>query len=308
MMLKQIFDAIDIGIVILDRDLKVQGWNRWMEMHSGIPADQIKNTAIFDTFSCLNNPKFTRSCKSVFLFGNFCFFSQKLHQYLFPFKKSSYTETGFEYMQQSCAMGPLRDENNEVRHLFIYIQNVTEVASYEKKLVDMNMKDGLTGIFNRRFLETKLAEEFNRHKRYGGGYSIIMFDIDHFKKVNDTYGHQCGDFILRSISLRISSLVRNVDFLARYGGEEFCCVLPETRIPAAIKVAERFRDAVERQENNFDGNLIQVTISLGVAEFKTTMESPGILMKKVDKALYRAKREGRNRVVVMDEEEAVRLD
>src|SRR4030066_1223776 len=133
-MLKQIFDAINIGLVILDRNLKVQGWNRWMEIHSGIPADEIKNTVIFDTFSSLNNPKFIRSCKSVFLFGNFCFFSQKLHQYLFPFKISSYTDTRFEFMQQSCAMGPLRDENNEVKCLFIYIQDVTEAASDQKKL------------------------------------------------------------------------------------------------------------------------------------------------------------------------------
>jgi len=186
MMLQQIFDAINIGIVILDRDLKVLGWNRWMEIHSGIPADEIRNTSIFDTYPHLNNPKFTRSCKSVYSFGNFCFFSQKLHHYLFPFKTTCYSEASFEYMQQSCAMGPLRDEDNQIKNLFIYVQDMTEVAAYEQKLVQINMKDGLTGIFNRRFLETKLAEEFNRHKRYGGVFSIIMFDIDNFKKVNDT--------------------------------------------------------------------------------------------------------------------------
>ncbi|MBI5739635.1 MAG: sensor domain-containing diguanylate cyclase [Nitrospirae bacterium] len=308
MMLQQIFDAINIGIVILDRDMRVRGWNRWMEIHSGIRSDMIRDTSIFDTYPHLNNPKFTRSCKSVFSFGNFCFFSQKLHHYLFPFKTSCYSEARFDYMQQSCAMGPLRDEDNQINNLFIYVQDMTEVAAYERKLVQINMKDGLTGIFNRRFLETKLAEEFNRHKRYGGVFSIIMFDIDYFKKVNDTYGHPCGDFILKAVTSRTAALIRNIDYLARYGGEEFCCLLPETAITAAIMVAERFREAIETHENNFDDNVIKVTISLGVAEFRSSMEAVHELIKSADNALLRAKREGRNRVIAMDMEPSLSAD
>jgi len=300
MILQQIFDAINLGIVILDRDLKIKEWNRWMEIHSGTAADAIKDNPILEVFPNLNNPKFIRSCKSVFTFGNFCFFSQKLHQYLFPFKTKSYSDTRFEFMQQSCAMGPLRDENNNIKYLFVYVQDVTEVAIYENKLLEMNMRDGLTGIYNRRFLETILKNEFNRHKRYGGVFSIIMFDIDYFKKVNDTYGHQCGDFILKSLSSRASSLIRNIDYLARYGGEEFCCILPETGIQPAINVAERFRTAIFEQENNYDGNLIKVTISLGVAEFRDEIESVNMLIEKADEALYRAKKEGRNKVMIME--------
>jgi len=197
-------------------------------------------------------------------------------------------------------MGPLRDENNNIKYLFVYVQDVTEVAIYENKLLEMNMRDGLTGIYNRRFLETILKNEFSRHKRYGGVFSIIMFDIDYFKKVNDTYGHQCGDFILKSISSRSSALIRNIDYLARYGGEEFCCVLPETGIKPAISVAERFRTAIFEQENNYDGNVIKVTISLGVAEFRDEIESVNMLINKADEALYRAKKEGRNKVMVME--------
>jgi diguanylate cyclase len=300
MILQQIFNAINLGIIIIDRDLKIQEWNQWMDVHSGKPADSVKNISILDAFPHLNNPKFIRSCKSVFTFGNFCFFSQKLHHYLFPFKTKSYSDTRFEYMQQSCAMGPLRDEKNNITHLFIYVQDMTEVAMYENKLVEMNMRDVLTGIYNRRFLEGKLEDEFNRHKRYGGVYSIIIFDIDHFKNVNDSFGHQCGDFIIKSITARISSLIRNVDYVARYGGEEFCCVLPETGIQAAARIAERFRDAVSQLENNFDDNVIKVTISLGIAEFREDIASSSQLIKKADEALYRAKNEGRNRVVLAD--------
>ena len=299
MILNQIFDSINIGLVILDRDLNVQKWNRWMEVHSGIAADKIVGSQVLETFPKLNNPNFKRSCKSVFSFGNFCFFSQKLHHYLFPFKSISYFDSAFEFMQQSCAMGPLRDENNVIQNLFIYVHDVTEVAVYEQKLLEMNMKDGLTGVFNRRFMEAKLEEECKRSMRYGCHFSVIMFDIDYFKKVNDEYGHQCGDLILKLISSRIAGIIRDVDYLARYGGEEFCCLLPETDINAALQVAERFRVSVMELESDFEGATVKVTISLGVAALNEKVCSPELLLKKADEALYRAKREGRNRVVVM---------
>ena len=299
MIFNQIFDAINIGLVIIDNDLKVYKWNRWMQVHSGIDAEKIIGAHIFETFPGLNTPKFLRSCKSVFSFGNFCFFSQKLHHYLFPFKSTGIFASKFKHMQQNCAMGPLRDENHVIRHLFIYVQDVTEVAVYEQKLLDLNMKDDLTAAYNRRFLEMKLNEEVNRYRRYRRDFSIIMFDIDYFKGINDRYGHQCGDFILKSVSSRISSKIRNVDYLARYGGDEFCCLLPETDIDSASIVAERFRTAIMELENNFDGSILKITISLGVSELREGIDTPEILLKKADQALYKAKREGRNRVVAI---------
>jgi diguanylate cyclase (GGDEF)-like protein/PAS domain S-box-containing protein len=299
MIFSQIFDIINIGLVILDKDMKVFKWNRWMEVNSGISDDEINGKPIFDFFPDLKTEKFTRSCKSVFTFGNFSFFSQKLHGYMFPFKLSGFLDSKFEYMQQTCAMGPLRDDNNEIKYLFIYVQDVTEVATYEQKLVEMNMMDSLTGVFNRRYLDKKLNEEFKRHKRYDRPLSIIMFDIDYFKKVNDIHGHQCGDFILKSVSSRVLSLIRNLDCMFRYGGEEFCCMLPETSIASAMMVAERFRIAVAELENNYDGKTVKVHISLGVAEITEEIDSTELLIKKADDALYRAKNEGRNRAASM---------
>ncbi len=296
MILNQFFDALNLGVLILDRDLKVYKWNRWMEIHSGISAAKIHNTPIFEVFPGLNTPKFNRSCKSVFKFGNLCFFSQKLHHYLFPFKSTAYSGHEFEFMQQSCAMGPLRNDNNEVEYLYIYIQDVTEVAVYEQKLVELNMKDGLTGVYNRRFLEKKLKEEVERHRRYTGDFSVVLFDIDHFKRVNDDYGHQCGDFILKSVSSRIDSIIRNVDYLARYGGEEFCCLLPQTPLKFAAKVAERFRVVIMDQEHNYDNKIINVRISLGVSALQSDITTADEMIKRADEALYRAKDGGRNRV------------
>ena len=299
MILNQIFDALNLGIIILDRDLKIYRWNRWMEIHSGTMSEDIIDSPILEIFPWLNTPKFNRSCKSVFKFGNLCFFSQKLHHYLFPFKSTAYSGHEFEFMQQSCAMGPLRDENNEVKYIYIYIQDVTESAVNEKKLTDLNMKDGLTGVYNRRFLEKKILEEVERHRRYSGDFSVIMLDIDHFKKVNDTYGHQCGDFILKSVSLRIASIIRNVDYLARYGGEEFCCLLPQTPLKFAAMVAERFRVLIMEQDHSFDDKLIKVSISLGVSALRSDISTADALIKSADEAMYRAKAGGRNRVVTI---------
>jgi diguanylate cyclase len=297
----QIFDTVNIGLVILDRDLRVQHWNRWMALHSGKTAEEIIGSSIFEFFPDLNNPRFLRNCQSVLAFGNLTFFSQKLHRYLFPFKPESFLDLKSEFMQQSCTMGPLRDHNNSIKSLFITVQDVTDMVIYEHKLLEMNLRDGLTGIYNRRFLEVRLKEEFERNKRYLRNLSLIMFDIDFFKRVNDTYGHLCGDFILQSIASRVATLIREGDCLARYGGEEFCCILPETGINGALIIAERIRKTISEMENNFHNVSIVTTISLGVAETSQGVESPEKLIKFADKALYEAKKMGRNKVVAYSE-------
>lgn len=299
MIYSQIFENINIGLVVLDRKMKVYKWNRWMEMNSGISNEEIVGKNIFDFFPNLKTEKFIRSCDTVFTFGSFSFFSQKLHGYLFPFKLSGFIDSRFEYMQQTCTMGPLRDEKNEIKHLFIYVQDVTAVAIYETKLVEMNIMDSLTGVYNRRYLQSKIQDEFRRHKRYGRPFSIIMIDIDYFKKVNDQHGHLCGDYILKEVSSKISSITRVIDSLFRYGGEEFCCLLPETNLESAMTIAERFRIAIMEMENHFEKKIIRVNISLGVAEMTKDMESPYVLLNKADAALYRAKNKGRNRTVAL---------
>lgn len=297
MIFTQIFDMVDIGIVILNKDLKVYKWNRWMELHSGITAGEITERCIFDFFPNLNNQKFLRSCKSVFAFGNFCFFSQKLHSYLFPFKPVSSFNSLFEYMQQSSTMGPLRNENNSIQYIYITVQDVTEIAIYERKLLELNTKDGLTGIYNRRYLEVRLKEEFERHKRYSRPFSLIMFDIDYFKTINDKYGHPCGDFVIKSISTQISYLIRKTDIFARYGGEEFCCLLPESNLDNAMQLGEKLRKVVANYTYNYDDVSFNATISLGIAELQANDTSPFSLIEKADNALYEAKNRGRNKTV-----------
>jgi diguanylate cyclase len=294
--LTQILDTVNFGLVVLDRELKIQHWNRWMAMHSAIPSQKIIGEPLFDFFPHLNTSGFNKNCKAVLSFGNFAFFSQKLHRFLFPFKPDSSFGYRFEQMQQSCSMGPLRSDDHSISGIFLIVQDVTELATYEQKLVEMNTKDALTGIYNRRFLETRMKEECERQRRYARPLSMLMIDIDFFKKVNDTHGHQGGDLVLQSVAAKAASVIRKTDFIARYGGEEFCCLLPETTADAAETVAEHIRIHIEEMENSFENNLIKVTISLGISSFAAD-DSPDTFMKRADDALYQAKHSGRNRFV-----------
>jgi diguanylate cyclase (GGDEF)-like protein len=154
--------------------------------------------------------------------------------------------------------------------------------------------DELTGAFNRRFFEAKIEDELNLAKRFRTKMSLIIFDIDHFKKINDTYGHQAGDTVLHEIGTVIKGLMSSVDSLCRYGGEEFAVIMPETSVEDAIDTAEKLRKAVEEHAFYGGETLINVTISLGISEYPTHGIIKEALVEKADGALYQAKKSGRN--------------
>ena len=163
--------------------------------------------------------------------------------------------------------------------------------------------DELTGLNNRRHFFQRLEEELPRAKRYGHDISCIMLDIDHFKQVNDTYGHLTGDKVLMTLALLFATGFRETDVVARYGGEEIIILLPETDVEQARGVAEKIRAMVEEQDMTDDeGRTIRITASLGVAglspERLGSVSDPDALVKCADEALYRAKEGGRNRVEV----------
>ena len=176
------------------------------------------------------------------------------------------------------------------------VQDVTEIVSYENKLITMSKTDALTGVCNRRYLEDRLKEELARHTRYRRPLSLMIFDIDYFKKINDTYGHQCGDFILTSVVSTVRASLREIDIFARYGGDEFCCVLPDTPLSAAHILADRIRGDVMRGEYVFGDENIPVTVSIGISAFDEAVDNTDSLFKNADNALYEAKRTGRNKV------------
>lgn len=160
-------------------------------------------------------------------------------------------------------------------------------------------QDALTKIYNKRYLTEALDAEFKRAKALHHDFSIVFFDLDHFKKVNDTYGHDAGDYVLKEFAQLVrSGHLRPKDVFARYGGEEFVVLLSNTNSKDAADIAERIRSAVHSHAFVYEGKRLPVTTSLGVAELHTGIESPQTLLKAADAALYEAKKTGRNKVVV----------
>jgi two-component system cell cycle response regulator len=159
--------------------------------------------------------------------------------------------------------------------------------------------DGLTGLHNRRYMESHLGTLIQESARAGKPLSALVLDIDYFKSVNDTYGHDSGDDVLREFAKRIRKAVRGIDLLARFGGEEFVVVMPETDVGTAYAVADRLRERIAATAFPIAGRTreIPVTVSIGLATLTGANDTPDALLKRADEALYRAKREGRNRVV-----------
>ena len=167
----------------------------------------------------------------------------------------------------------------------------------EKELIKQTIKaetDQLTGIYNRHKMENIFENEFNRVKRYEEPLSLIMFDIDHFKKVNDNYGHDVGDLVLKEIVKVVNSNIRNVDVFARWGGEEFIIMCPETDLDSAVNLSEKLRKTIEEISFKEAG---KVTVSFGVTSYKSK-ELKKEFIKRADVALYKAKNSGRNKVEV----------
>ncbi|OGQ96738.1 MAG: hypothetical protein A2521_07300 [Deltaproteobacteria bacterium RIFOXYD12_FULL_57_12] len=170
------------------------------------------------------------------------------------------------------------------------------------RLRELASRDGLTGLYNHRYFQEAMARELSEAVRYGRSFALIMFDIDHFKKINDNYGHPRGDIVIKAISQTIMEMVRNCDIVARYGGEEFAIILPETELVGATILADRVRKSIEALEMVADGLTIKATVSIGVSNFvpKKSPNKKAAMIDSADKALYDSKRNGRNRVTAID--------
>ena len=181
--------------------------------------------------------------------------------------------------------------------IFKFLHGTGVEASYYEEIYRMTIIDGLTGAHNKRYFIEFIEREIARCSRHRRPLSLLMFDIDHFKQVNDTRGHLTGDYVLKEMSARLLGRIRKEELLARYGGEEFAVVLPETGHEGAMYFGEQIRQIVANTPFEYDGDRFYVTISVGVYTLTGENMDPLTFIKRADDNLYRAKHSGRNRVV-----------
>ena len=182
------------------------------------------------------------------------------------------------------------------RSIFKFLTGSNIEQAYHEEIYRLKTTDGLTGANNKRAFDEELQREFHRYMRYNRPLVLIMLDIDHFKNVNDTFGHLAGDRVLSELGKLIGGAVRSEDTFCRYGGEEFALLLPETELADGVRFAEKLRAAVAATRFEFDGLAIPVTISGGVAEAAPDMAGPERFVALADERLYAAKRGGRDRI------------
>lgn len=296
---------IDVGLVVLDKQNRVQVWNGFMANHSGLTPDQVRNREITRLFPDLPIQWFNQKIANARLLKNRSFTTWEQRPYIFRFQNYRPITGSSVFMYQNMTVCPLESLTGEVEHVALIIYDVTDeaVSKTEQKLANTRLKeisrtDALTQLFNRGHWEERLKHEFARMQRSQRPSTLVMFDIDHFKEINDQHGHPAGDEVIREVARRLKRTKRNVDIAGRYGGEEYAVLLLDTEPDQALYFAERLRKVVERTPVIFDQKSIQVTISLGIAQNWNHIESPKHWVERADQALYESKRQGRNRVTL----------
>jgi diguanylate cyclase (GGDEF)-like protein len=294
-----------VGLVVIDLDYRVQVWNGFMENHSGLTANRVLGQPLFDQFPELPRAWLTRKVQSVITLNTRTFTSWEQRPYLFRFRNTRPVTGTEEYMFQNLTISPLTGPGGRVDQVCLMIYDVTDVASgrralehANKQLERLSSTDRLTGLLNRGTWDNLLDAEFERYRRYGHNTVLVMFDIDHFKPINDTYGHLTGDEVIREVARITRQALRQSDSPGRYGGEEFAIILPETDIDGALVICERIREAIAETTFETDGGPIHCTVSMGLVQLTDTPENYMQWLQQADEALYRAKKTGRNRSVV----------
>tara|TARA_R110002074_G_scaffold402287_1_gene606200 strand:- start:18448 stop:19428 length:981 start_codon:yes stop_codon:yes gene_type:complete len=306
----EMMQSLDVGLMVLDRQYQVMVWNSFLENHSGVSTALIKDKNLFSIFPSIPENWFKQKAESVFLLKNSSFTVWEQRPYLFKFKNYRPITGSADYMYQNMTLIPLQSSDNEVHQIGVLIYDVTDIAVNKIKLEDANKKleilsktDHLTQLNNRGAWESDLEKEFHRVKRNKHPCSVVMFDIDHFKKVNDTYGHQAGDEVIRRTSKLLKEMMRKSDIAGRYGGEEFAVILPDTGSANALVFTERLRQRIEMEVVEYEEFKIKITISLGISELTKDCESYQAWLEQSDKALYVCKESGRNQSKIFSKNE-----
>lgn len=305
--LMDMLESVEVGLVVLNLDFRVQAWNGFMENHSGITASKIRNRVIFELFPDIPKAWLSRKVDAVALLNTRAFTSWEQRPYLFRFRNTRPITGTEDYMYQNLTISPLSGSTGQVEKVCLMVYDVTDIATGKRaleraneQLAKLSMTDRLTGLLNRGTWENLVDAEFERFRRYGQATSLVMFDIDFFKSVNDNYGHLAGDEVIKHTAVTAKSNLRQSDSIGRYGGEEFGIILPETDAEGARIICERIRESIEQSIVQTSVAPIQYTVSMGISQLTGSPENHMTWMQRADEALYAAKKGGRNLVMVFE--------
>ncbi|MCL1079741.1 sensor domain-containing diguanylate cyclase [Parashewanella spongiae] len=301
----EMVQTIEVGIVVLDRNYNIKLWNGFMENHSGVSPNILKDQNLFQHFADLDTEWLKKKMESVFLLKNRAFISWEQRPFVFCFKNYRPITGRAAHMYQNVTLQPLVSLTGEVSHISMIIYDVTDIAMNKLQLNNVNQTlehlsqtDELTQLNNRRHWQHCMEREYERFSRYNTASSLVMLDIDHFKSINDRFGHQIGDVVIQRVAHMLSQSLRETDCAGRYGGEEFAVVLANTNSKDAISFTERLRKRVEQVEFMADDDVFRVTVSFGICDLNDDIKDSISWLSFADKALYRAKLNGRNRSVI----------
>ena len=297
----ELLDSIEVGIAVLDRNFKVQVWNKFLENHGAKKAEAIIGDSLFSHFPEIKEKWLRTKVDPVFNLKSPVFIIWEQRPYLFKFACNRPVTSAAEFMYQNVTMFPIVDKRGNVERFCMLVYDVTEQALGKRGMEHLNEElktasrvDGLTGLYNRRYWQERFDEMHKLCVRREKPSTALMLDIDHFKRINDTYGHQAGDKVIKMLAALIKRCVRETDLAGRYGGEEFAIILNDSSVEDAKIVAERIRQLAQRLVVEHEGESISFTVSLGLAQFSPDFKGAMAWLECADQALYEAKENGRN--------------
>ncbi len=297
----EVMQTVDVGVLVLDLEYRVTAWNGFIENNSGIDSADAMGRSLFDVFPDLSVEWFKHKGDTVVQLRNRAFTTWEQRPFVFKFRNNRPITGVTEFMYQNCTFIPVIGTTGSVQNLAVIVYDVTDIAASKlelkaanERLAVLSRTDGLTKLFNRGYWETLFETEFMRQQRHARDMCLIMFDIDHFKKVNDTYGHQAGDDVIRAVADAVRSNSRVTDVSGRYGGEEFAILLLDSDLNNTHAFAERLRTSIANNVVKTVAGDLQVTVSLGVAQWSASFAHHGQWIEAADQALYQSKQAGRN--------------
>lgn len=287
---RAIFEDASLGILQLDRYGQILDANPAFSQMIGFPEENLTRWQWIDLIHHKEREA-TRRTYQALIDG---FVDKLSHQQRF-------LNAGGEIIWTQMNISPVRINGEDSTYVAL-VENVNEHMHLQQKLQEMAAKDPLTGLYNRRSMEEQAAREQSWSKRHGQSLCVMIADIDHFKLINDSYGHASGDIVLKEFAAVCNAHLRETDIFCRWGGEEFVILLTQTDMQQASVVAERLREAVEKMRVHCQDQHIRLTVSLGLSDWSAEREDFISALERADTALYDAKRGGRNRTVIVNSE------